>query len=277
MILDLSKYKDTVATATPEDIAKASADYVQSMQPGTHEVVIHELAKMKVEGGEPSILVFNKKDPNWIQFQIVMRNAAGEQARQVIMLPVTGNVFYQAPGKEATSMPYKNLNQFAAAIGFDPDVEGLESPLHLAKLVVETGGSILEKLVGLQLKIQVKWPENMLHPYYDREQKVYFLVDSNNQLVSEDLSEPFTIDKSLEGNQRWAELELRCKQHGQMFISQPNITLMIHDTIKNDLTAFLPNKPAKPAAAFKAKPVAIAAKPPLIARAISQDATPPSE
>lgn len=277
MILDLSKYKDTVGTATHEDVAKASADFVQTLPPGTHEVVISELAKMKVEGGEPSIIVFNKKDPNWIQFQVCLRNVAGEQSRQIVMIPLTNNIFYQSPGKEPTSLPFKNLNQFTAALGFEPEIEGKEAPQHFATLVVQTNGAILEKLIGMQLKVQVKWPENMLHPFYDREQKVYFLVDSNNNLFSEELSEPFTIDKSLEGNQRWAEMELRCKQHEKLFASQPNMTLMIHDTIKNDLTAFLPNKPSKPAAAFKpATPVSIAAKPPLIAKAIAQDATPPS-
>lgn len=276
MILDLSKYKTAVTEVDAAELAKANAEYVSRFSPGTHECTIVGFHKLTpVGGGEPADMVFNAKDPNWVQFMPIYQNAAGEQEKLIVMVPVAGHVMFNATAEsKGTGLVYRNLNTFVAALGFEPEVEGIEASLWFAKCIVETGGACINKLIGAQLKIQTKWREDALHPWFNKDDRNFYLVNCEGGLV-EGFAEPIVIEPTLKGEERWAEMKLMCDRATTPFVSQPDHKLAIHDTVKNDLSAFLPKQAKAAAQVFKPKTTNIATKPPMVQAAILEDATPP--
>lgn len=247
MLLDLSKHAEQVGNISEEEITKALAEKHRPLEAGVHEVVIKDFQKMKPrdakDGTEEQVLVFSA-DPNWVQFCLILENAAEEQTRQTIMIPIGGTAMYvgkdkDGKAKEATGFPFKSYTQFLGALGFDAEINGERADAVFSRAVVRTNGSILNSLLGMQLKVKVDWNPKAIHPYYDKDQKCYWLVNNNGEIPNE-LAQPFEINKDVKGEERWAEMALACKRINVLFQSQPNTSLLRHDTVVNDLTPFLP-------------------------------------
>jgi hypothetical protein len=102
-------------------------------------------------------------------------------------------------------------------------------------------------LVNAQVKIKVEWGDaRCVHPMYVAEEKAYYLVGADGQVPDESIAEPFIINRDAKGKERWAEMAVRAKEAGYFFQQQPNIKILRHDTVKNDLTVFFPKKSIKP-------------------------------
>jgi hypothetical protein len=247
--LDLSKYAATVGTYSQEEAAKAVEDKFRPLDAGVHECTLIDFKKSipagSPEGTEPQVCIL-AKDPNWLQFTPVFENGAGQRTSICIMMPLTGTLQYLGQ-KGPTTYPYKTFMCFVAALGFDP-LEEERTETTFMRAITKTNGTCLDSLIGAQVKVKVEWNDKkFLHPQYDSETKVYYLVNHDG-FMPDELNEPFEINKEVQGDARWAEMEQRAKEAGYLFQRQPNVNLLRHDTVKNDLSVFFPKKVQKAAA-----------------------------
>lgn len=109
--------------------------------------------------------------------------------------------------------------------------------------VIVTDGGVLEKLVGFNIKILLKW-DGGAHPEYDVNASAWFLADKQgNRLVSE----PFELAEVPEGgnyNDRFAEMAVTAESMNMPFSTNPKVELSLHEKAKNDLSVLFP--PVKP-------------------------------
>jgi hypothetical protein len=247
MILDLSQYVNTIGTYSELEAAKAIEEKFRPLDAGVHECTLVDFKKTMPynapAGTEPQICVV-AKDPNWLMFTPIFENVNAQRTSICVIMPLTNSLQYV--GKDGpTTYPYKGFMDFVAAIGFDP-LEDDRPETLLMRAITSTNAEILTALIGAQVKVKVEWGTGrFLHPFYDAETKVYYLVNSEGG-VPEEVNEPFSLNKEIKTDEKWMEMATKAKDAGYIFQRQPLIKLLRHDSIKNDLSAFLPKKAVKP-------------------------------
>ncbi len=286
-IMDLSRYAETVGTYTAEEAEKALEVKARPMEAGVHEVKVVELRKFKpfnAPEGTIEAICNLASDPNWLQFNLVLENASGQQSHQQVMMPLTNTLNYKGASGNEQTYTYRNFSAFIAALGFDPMNEEERAETSFMHAVVKSGGEALTALIGMQMKLKIEWDDKMVRPMYDSTNKSWHIANSEGSVMPDELAQPFALDKEKKGKDRWAEMATMAKEAGYMFQSSPYTNLLCHDTIKNDLSMFLPKKTVKAAAVITkpgAKPglpppkptVATIGKPPLAKTPISSTIT----
>lgn len=257
-MLDLSKFRKVKREWNTADIEKAIQETeFKRMQPG----IVHDV---KISGVREDSVKFHANNPTWIQWMWNFENSAGESASMVFMAPIGQNYSFTTKAGKQTNFPMASFGKMLVAFGIE------DYATQLSDLIISTDAKVLAEMAGFQCKMVLKWNPKKLHPMYDSEKSVYFLVDSQDRLCCE---QPFVLpgrDEVENAEERYAEMIEYAAQAGMQFESSPTAEIFRNQAIVNPIAAIglgvkqapVVNKPAvtvKPKPNFKAAPIKPAA------------------
>jgi hypothetical protein len=212
-------YRADFEPVSEATLAEINKKMVSRMGEGIHTVMLEGFEEQKQDDGSTHIFKFSKEDPNWGMIKPTFVNATGEKHTAIMMFPLGKNdatrIMYK--GKKNAFM-CKNISTICDAIGMEMD--------KFQTAVVSSEAKALNELVGMTLQLNLQWKKNTSHLRYVSEEKVNYLVDDTNAVIS---SEPFIVPKEGKFEDKYSEVITAAMGLGKPFNNNIECTISMDD------------------------------------------------